>query len=71
MFADGSIFIWEHEGLILEFIYRIHASERGSVMKITNAVDRDNFIETYENDVDTPEKVIDIIERKILPRLWY
>jgi len=71
MFADGSIFIWEHEGLILEFIYRIHASERGSVMKITNAVDQENFIETYENDVDTPEKVIDIIERKILPRLWY
>lgn len=71
MFADGSIFIWEHEGLITEFGYRCHALERAAVMKITNAIEKNHLIETYERDVDAPEKVIDIIEREILPRLWF
>ena len=71
MFADGTLFIWEHEGMMELFVYRFNASERTAVMKYTGTVDRDHLLETYEQDVDTPEKIIDIIEKYILPRLWF
>lgn len=71
MFADGTIFIWEHEGLIDLFIYRCNATERTSVMKITGTVKEENLLETYEDDVDSPEKREAIIEKYILPRLWF
>ncbi|MBQ3322780.1 MAG: hypothetical protein IJH05_08065 [Firmicutes bacterium] len=71
MLADGTIIIWEHEGLMDDFIYRCNSSERASVIKYTGTVDKDNLIETYEHDIDTPEKLIDMIEHRILPRLWF
>ena len=71
MLADGEYIIWEHEGLMSDFRYRCQASERISVIKYTGTVDKGNLIETYEHDIDTPEKLIDIIERRILPRLWF
>ena len=69
--ADGTILIWEHEGLIENFIYRYNSSERASIMKFTKTIQPENLIETYEHDIDTPEKLIDIIERRVLPRLWF
>jgi len=54
-----------------KFIYRCNASERIAVMKYTGVTSRNNFLETYEHDIDTPEKLINIIERTILPRLWF
>ena len=71
MFADSSIFIHEHEGKMDDFVYRKNASERAFIMKFTGAVSRENFIETLERDVDTPEKRCEIIKRRILPRLWF
>lgn len=71
MLADDTIIIWEHEGLFDDFIYRYNTAERIGILKYTKTVDEANIIETYERDVDTPEKVIDIIERCILPRLWF
>lgn len=71
MLADDTFILWEHEGLFDDFQYRINSLERTGIMKYTGTVKRENLIETYERDVDTPEKVIDIIEREILPRLWF
>lgn len=71
MLADGTILIWEHEGMMDQFVYRCSASERASIMKYTGVVDRDCMIETFEHEVNTTEKIIDIIEREILPRLWF
>ena len=71
MFADGTIFIWEHEGMMGDFFYRCHATERASVMKITNTVNKENLLETYQEDIDSPEKLKDIIEKYVLPRLWF
>ena len=71
MLADEEIIIWEHEGLMEIFTYRFNASERAAIMKYTECVSKGNLIETYERDIDTPEKIIDIIERYILPRLWF
>lgn len=71
MLADGEIIIWEHEGLMEDFVYRCNASERAAIIKYTETVSKGNLIETYERDVDTLEKRIDIIERHILPRLWF
>jgi len=71
MLADGSFFVWEHEGLMAHFTYRYNAAERTAVMKFTETVDTGHLLETYERDIETPEKRIDIIERSILPRLWF
>ena len=71
MFADGSLFVHEHEGMMEDFIYRCNSSERSSIIKFTGTVSRDNFIETYEQEIDTPEKANGIVERLILPRLWF
>ena len=71
MLANGELFIWEHSGLMDHFIYRCNSSERVAVMKYTGVTSRNNFLETYEHDIDTPEKLINIIERTILPRLWF
>ena len=46
-------------------------SETTAVMKYTKTVDDGHLLETYENDIDTPEKRDDIIERHILPYLWF
>ena len=71
MLATDEIVIWEHEGLIEDFVYRCNASERAAIIKYTETVSKGNLIETYERDIDTLEKRIDIIERHILPRLWF
>lgn len=71
MFADGSLFVHEHEGMMGDFSYRCNSSERSSIIKFTGAVSRHNFIETYEQEIDTPEKADGIVERLILPRLWF
>ena len=71
MLADDELVIWEHEGLMKDFRYRCQASERASIMKYTGTISKSNLIETYEHDVDSPEKLNDIIERYILPRLWF
>ena len=71
MFANGDIVIWEHAGLMEDFIYRCNASERTTIMKLTKAVNKENLIETYEEDIDMREKIISIIERHILPHLWF
>ncbi len=64
-------FIHEHEGMMNLFSYRYHASERVSVMKYTRTVDNAHFLETYEQDIDTAEKVSGVIKRHLLPRLWF
>ena len=69
--ADDEVILWEHEGLMDDFLYRIHAADRASVMKYTGTVSEDSLIETYELHVDTPEKIDGIIEARILPRLWF
>ena len=71
MFADDTLFFWEHSGLMASFLYRCNASERTAVMKYTKTVDDGHLLETYENDIDTKEKTEDIIERHILPYLWF
>lgn len=71
MLADGTIIIWEHEGLMDDFIYRCNSSERISIMNYTRTVNTGNLIETFEQDIDTTEKISSIIEHRILPRLWF
>lgn len=69
--ADGEKIIWEHEGLFNDFIYRFTSSERIGLMKYTDTVKEENLITTFERDVDGPEKIDDIIRRRVLPRLWF
>jgi len=71
MFADGSVFIHEHAGMMRQFRYRCNETERIAVMKITGTVDEGHFLETYEENTDTPEQLISIIEKHVLPKLWF
>ena len=71
MFADGSLFLWEHEGMMKQFGYRMHSSERASILKYTGTVSKSNFLETYTHEINKPEKIAAIIEQQILPRLWF
>lgn len=71
MAANGEEIVWEHEGMYDDFIYRCNASERISILQYTNTIPRKNIIVTYEDDTNDPEKLIDIIKRDILPRLWF
>ena len=71
IFADGTLFLHEHEGMMHDFHYRCNASERASILKYVGVVDKEHFLETYEHDIDSPEKRENIIERKILPHIWF
>ena len=71
IFADGSVFLHEHEGMMDRSIYRVNASERSAILKYTGTIQPENFLETYEYNVDTPEKRAAIVERRVLPRLWF
>ena len=53
------------------FIYRCNATERVAIMKITHTVDKENILETYQDQIDSREKIIDVITEYILPRLWF
>ena len=69
--ADNSVFLHEHEGMMDKFIYRFNASERSAILKYTGTIRPENLLETYENDIDMPEKRAAIVERCVLPRLWF
>ena len=62
IFADGSVFLHEHEGMMDRSIYRVNASERSAILKYTGTIQPENFLETYEYNVDTPEKRAAIVE---------
>ena len=71
MLANGDVIYWEHEGLLLQFRYRVNASERVAIMRLCGGIDRNNMIETTEaesNDRLAREK---IVKTQILPRLWF
>jgi len=71
MLADSSFLFHEHEGMMDDFHYRCHSSERSSILKYTGIVRPENFLETYEHTIDTTEKIIRLIEERIIPRLWF
>ena len=71
IFADNSVFLHEHEGMMDKFIYRCNASERSAILKYTGTVRPGNLLETYEHYIDTSEKRQKIIESRVLPRLWF
>lgn len=71
MLANNELLIWEHLGMCSDFIYRSSAGERSMVLRYTKAVPRGNLIETFEHEVDSTEKITEILAREVLPRLWF
>ena len=71
MLASGEIVIWEHHGLCSDFTYRNNAGERVMILKFTRSVPRNNLIESFEHDADSPEKIAEILRLEVLPRLWF
>ena len=71
MLADGSLVYWEHEGLLENFSYRTNSTERISIMQIAGGIPRENILETTESQANDRQELSQIIERRILPRLWF
>lgn len=71
LLASGEIIIWEHHGLCFDFTYRNNAGERVMMLKFTRSIPRGNLVETFEYEVDSREKISEILSREVLPRLWF
>lgn len=71
MLADGTLLYWEHEGLLESFVYRANSTERVSIMLLSGRIARENLIETFEKEANDRQTLEQIIEARILPRLWF
>ena len=71
MLADGGLLYWEHEGLLENFIYRANSTERISIMQLAGGIPRENIVETTESQANDRQELSQIIEARILPRLWF
>lgn len=71
MLANGSLLYWEHEGLMGSFDYRANSTERVSIMLLSGRIARENLIETFETEANDRQILEQIIETRILPRLWF
>ena len=71
MLANNDLICWEHHGICSDFTYRSNAGERVMVMKYTRSVPSGGLIETFEHDVDSPDKIIGILKKEVLPKLWF
>ena len=71
MLNDGSLFIWEHDGLIDQPLYRFNAGERFFVLQVCNSISRENMLVSYEKDVTDAKALQNLIRDYILKRLWF
>ena len=71
MLSSNELIGWEHHGMCSDFTYRINAGERMMILKFSRTFLKDNLIETFEDDVDSPDKISETICTCILPRLWF
>lgn len=71
MWADGTVKVWEHEGLTIDPVYRCNASERIFVIEFTGIAEADDIILSYERDVDDKQRLAHIIETRVLPGVWW
>lgn len=71
MLIDNSLLYWEHEGLLLNFVYRANASERVATMRICGDVNQSHLIQTTENESNDRDIIDEIIEQQIVSRIWF
>lgn len=71
MLSNGDILFWEHEGLIIKFIYRVNSMERIAIMRICGGIDARHIIETTEAESSDKRALEEIIKREIIPRMWF
>ena len=71
MLADGGLLLWEHEGLLTNFVYRMNAGERASIMRLAGNIPRERLIETLEAQANDRQELEQIVETRVLPCLWF
>lgn len=71
MLADSNFLIHEHEGMAENFMYRRNASERIFILKMSKEFNKENIIDTFENEISNAEIFTDYIVKKILPQIWF
>ena len=71
MLSNGDVLFWEHEGLIIKFIYRVNSMERIAMMRICGGIEAHNIIETTEAESNDKSTLEEIIKKEIIPKLWF
>lgn len=68
---DGSLLVWEHEGMALNFRYRCNASERIFVLRETGTIAENNLVFSFERDVNSDEELDRMIMTHLIPRILF
>lgn len=71
MLADGSLLLWEHEGLLTNFVYRMNAGERAGILRLAGDIPPERLIETLEAQANDRQALERIVETRVLPCLWF
>ena len=71
MLIDSSLLYWEHEGLLIDFVYRTNAAERVAIMRICGDIDQHHLLQTTENESNDRQVLDEIIKTQIVPRIWF
>ncbi len=67
LLADGSFIIWEHLGMANDKKYR--EDNKDKLFAYLSSVGIEHLIFTYEEDVNKPERIHEIIRTRVLPYL--
>lgn len=68
---DGSLLIWEHEGMASNFRYRCNASERIFVLRETGAVAEQNLVFSFERDINSDSELDRMIMVHLISRMLF
>lgn len=71
MLNDGSLFVWEHDGLIDQTAYRSNAGERLFAMNVCSSLSRENILTSYEKDITDAKALQSLVMNYVLKRLWF
>lgn len=68
---DGSLLVWEHEGMASDFRYRCNASERIFVLRETGTIAEDNLVFSFEGDISDEAEMDRMIMTHLISRILF
>ncbi|MDO4176000.1 MAG: hypothetical protein Q4D99_00790 [Bacillota bacterium] len=71
LLRDGSLLVWEHEGMASDFRYRCNASERIFVLRETGTVAENNLVFSFERDINDEKELDRMIMTHLIPRILF
>ena len=68
---DGSLLVWEHEGMALKYRYRCNASERIFILRESGKFAEQNLVFTFERDVNDKQEMDRLIMTHLIPQILF